>query len=518
MSTETLADLQREVVLRRRLDIECAKKSFLHYYRRMTGFWGEPHHILICDLIQKWQDDYVDPQGRRLDRLMLFLPPRTAKTTIGNHLACSWIMGRDPTTAIMSGAHTQRYANKIGAQVRKFITAPSYPFEAVLSADTRAKFAWATTDGGEYNGFGLRGGSTHGNPAEHLVLDDLIKGREMALSEYQREEAWETYQADLVSRLQGRRKQLMIMTRWHEDDIAGRILPEDYDGSTGWYQDRETGEWWFVLALAARAEHKNDPLGRKIGEYMWPERFGEAAWGPIEKRGGWMWSAIYQQRPAPADGLYFRSEHIQKYNLGSLNRGELRVYITCDYAVTAEAGAPDPDYTVFTVWGVDPDYNVYMLDMWRGRTTPDVWIEQLIGLIRMWRPIWVGEERGQILSTVGPFLSQRMREERVTAVRRRYTSHKSKEARASGIQGVAAMGRFWLPRGHPMTSVFQSELMSFPGGKHDDMVDTASLMGRMMDEIISGKREEDRSGVEQTIASLLQSHIEAQEKRRKEQE
>jgi len=485
----------KELEMLRALDKKRAQSSFLHYYMRMTGFTPQPHHKKICQLIQAMDDD-------KIDNAMVSLPPRMAKSTLCTMLAPSWLIGKYPRTNIMSGVHTQKFADKVGKNVRNYLKSPLYPFETELAADSQAKSQWATTLGGEYNGFGLMGGSTHGNPAEWLIMDDLIKGRKMALSAHMREEAWETYKADLLTRLQGRRKRLMIGTRWNEDDVAGRILPENYNGESGWMEDRETGEKWYVLNIPARAE-LNDPLGRDPGEWLWPDQWGEKAWGPVEKRGGYIWSALYQGRPAPEEGLLFTKEHIQYYNPADLNLAALTIYMTSDYAVTAEAGAPDPDYTVHTVWGVDPDFNIYMLDMWRGRTLSDVWVDQFIRLAKLWKPLMAGEEQGQIIKGVGPFLVNQMRDESVFVHRKQYTSSTSKEQRAQAILGMAALGKFYLPRGHPMADLFKTELLAFPGGKHDDMVDTASLLGRMLMDIISGTKQREKMTHGETLMELF---------------
>ncbi len=489
-------DMMRELELLREMDKKRARESFLHFYMRMSGFYPEPHHRKICQLIQAMDDD-------KIDRAMVALPPRMAKSVLCTQLAPAWLIGKYPRTQVMSGVHTQKFADKVGKIVRNHLKSPLYPFETELAKDSQAKSQWATTAGGEYNGFGLMGGSTHGNPAEWLIMDDLIKGRKMALSAHMREEAWETYKADLLTRLQGRRKQLMIGTRWSEDDVAGRILPEGYNGESGWFKDRETGEPWYVLSIPARAERDGDPIGRKTGEWLWPSMWGEKAWGAVERRGGYIWSALYQQRPSPEEGLFFQSEHIQYYDYSQLELAELQIYITSDYAVTAEAGATDPDYTVHTVWGVDSEWNIYMLDMWRGRTTSDVWVDEFIRLCRKWKPTMAGEEQGQIIKGVGPFLVRQMREEQVFVHRKQYTSSTSKEQRAQPLLGMAAMGKFFLPRSHPLTQVFRTELLSFPGGKHDDMVDTGSLFGRMLSEIIAGQSKDRLSPQGESLFELF---------------
>lgn len=478
----------RELQLLRELDLRKSRTSFLHYYQRMTGFAPQPHHRVVCNLLQRMEDDFVHPKFGMLDRAMVFMPPRMAKSTLCTQLFPSWVMGRHPSTYIMSGVHTQKYAEKTGKLVRNHIRSRFYPFEGTqLAGDSQAKSQWATAQGGEYNGFGLMGGSTHGNPASWLFMDDLIKGRKMAMSDHMREEAWETYKLDLLTRLQDRRKQVMVTTRWHQDDPCGRILPEGFDGRSGWYRDRETDEPWYILSIPAKAEHENDPVKRKPGEYLWPENWAKQ-FGAIERRGGWAWSALYQQRPSPQEGLLFQDEHIGIYNFEDLDLGRCRIYITSDYAVTAEAGANDPDYTVHTVWAVDDEWNIYMLDMWRGRTLSNVWVDQFIKLAKKYKPLMAGEEQGQIIKGVGPFLARQLQEERVFVHRKQYTSAVSKEQRAQSLMGLASTGKFHLRRGHPMTALFRAELLAFPGGKHDDMVDTATLMARMLMDMIAGRK------------------------------
>lgn len=498
-------------------DRRAAKDDFLSFYMRMTGYLPPPHIRVMSKVCQAMERDVID-------RAMIFAPPRHAKTTMASHLFPAWLIGRHPGTAIMSVCHTDRYAKKVGANVRKYLRLPQWPFHDVsMSLDTSAKEAFQTNTGAEYNGFGMFGGNQHGNPAEWLFMDDIIKGRKIALSPHMREEAWETYTTDLLSRLQGRAKQLMVFTRWNMDDPAGRILPEDFDGQTGWYRDRNTGEKWYVLSLPAVAEHENDPVNRKKGEWLWPEHFGEQKLGGVRRRGGWVWSALYQQRPSPEEGLMFTKDHIERYRPRELDRTRLQIYISSDYATTAEAGAPDPDYTVHMVWGVDSEYNIYLLDMWRGRTQTDEWARQFIRLCRKWKPLRAAEEAGQIIKSVGPFLKVMMQQERVFVNRVQLTSSIMKEARAQPLLGMASMGKLFLPHRDLISEAFlthldafEMELLQFPGGKHDDTVDAASLFARLLDRIIAGKPAHGKGSPHEDTLDDLWSRHDAEQRRRDE--
>lgn len=476
-----------ELLIHEELDKRRARESFLAFYMRMTGFLPQPHHRLLCGVCQAIEEDVIS-------RAMVFMPRRTAKSTICTQLFPAWIMGRHPGEKVMSAVHTQEYAAKTGKLVRNLLRSPQYPFDTALATDSQAKDHWATTAGGEYNGFGLMGGSTHGNPASFLICDDLIKGRKMAMSDHMRQEAWETYKADLVSSLQGRKKTLMITTRWHQDDVAGRILPEDYDGETGLFNDRETGEEWYVLSIPAMAEKENDPLNRAIGEYMWPEEFADK-FDAARKRGGWIWSALFQQRPSPAEGLMFTADHIQRYSKASLDLTRMQVYIASDYAVTEEGAGDNPDWTVHEVWAVDEARNIYLIDIWRGRTQSDRWVAEWIRLVKKHKPLMAFEEQGQIIKAVGPLINATMQDESVFVARRQIASTTDKPSRAQTLLGLAAMGKMYLPRRHEVEGdtlvaldAFEAELLTFPGGTKDDTVDAATLFARGIDMVALGEK------------------------------
>jgi predicted phage terminase large subunit-like protein len=511
--TDDLAELEATLEA---LDKADAQARFLPFYQRMTRFTPPPHMKVMAKLAQSMEED-------RVDRAMVFLPPRHAKTLTFSKLLPAWIIGRHPATSLMSVVHTQDYAGKIGRAVRNYLRDPAWPFDGVrLSDDSQAREYWTTPQGGQYNGFGATAGNQHGSPAEWLFMDDIVKGRQVAMSPDMRDTIWENYTTDMLSRLQGRRKQLMVFTRWHVDDPAGRILPENFDGKTGWYRDRTTDELWFVLCLPAVCEHDNDPVGRKPGEWLWPDAFGEKQLGGVRRRGGYFWSALYQQRPSPVEGLMFREEHLSRYDPETINLTELKIYVASDYATKAEAGKTDPDYTVHGVWGVDQDWNVYFLDGWRGRTESNVWVDEWIRLCKKWKPLIAFEEAGQIINSVGPFLTIKMQQERVFVMRQQLVSSTNKEQRAQPLLGLAAMGKLFIPhktkvRGDLLALVeaFEKEILQFPGGKHDDTVDQATLLARGMDRIVAGTRHKTRDLPQGETLDELHARHEAQEGRRK---
>ena len=189
------------------------------------------------------------------------------------------------------------------------------------------------------------------------------------------------------------------------------------------------------------------------------------------------WSALYQQKPAPDEGLYFKREWFRWYD----ERPKfLRIYGASDYAVTDSGG----DYTVHLVAGVDPDDNIYVLDVWRGQTNSDVWVESWLDLVRTNKPLLWAEEKGQIVKSIGPFLEKRMLETKTYCRREALASAADKPTHSRSIQARASMGKVYLLRNAPWLTDFLSELLTFPAGRTDDQVDAFGKIGRLLDEMV----------------------------------
>lgn len=411
-----------------------------------------------------------------IPRLMVFMPPGSAKSTYGSVLFPPWFMGRNPQKNIITASYGQRLSMRFGKRCRNVVGSPAFRrvFGFGLASDSSAKDEWETDRGGEFTATSVDGSVT-GRRGDLILVDDPVKGRKEADSDIVRDTAWQWWISDLRTRLKPGGAIVLIMTRWHEDDIAGRILPADYDGESGDIVGRD-GETWHVLSLRAEAE-PGDPLGRAPGEMLWPEWFSDGMLAR-EKiiQGPRNWSALYQQRPAPEDGDFFKREWLRWYDEPPKH---LRVYGASDYAVTADGG----DYTVHGVAGVDPSDDIYLLDWWRQQTSTDVWIETFCDLVLRWKPAEWAEETGQIQRGVGPFLEKRQRERQAYCYRKQFASAADKPTRAQAIRGRMAMGKLYLPRNAPWVSDLVAELMRFPVGTHDDQVDVLSLLGRMLAEM-----------------------------------
>lgn len=409
----------------------------------------------------------------KIRRLMVFMPPGSAKSTYCSVVFPAWMMGRQRSRQIIMASYGSELARKQGRRTRQLIRSKGYEalFNVGLTTESSAADEFGLTNQSEYMAGGLLSGLT-GNRADGIIIDDPVKGREDADSENLRRKTRAAYDDDLLTRLKPGGWIVMIMTRWNQDDLAGSILPENWNGESGDIACRD-GTTWRVLCIPAKADRKDDPLGRKIGEYLWPEWFDANHWLPFENNSR-TWSALFQQKPSPEEGTFFKREWFTRRH--DENPKQMHVYMTSDYAVTEGGG----DYTEHAVWGLVGD-DLYQLDWWSGQETADVWIEAKLDLIKRWKPMCVFGEAGVIEKAIRPMLKRRMIERKIHARIEWIPSVRDKPTRARAFQSRAAMGTVSLMRGAKGDDVL-TQLLMFPAGKHDDKVDCCSLMGMVLDE------------------------------------
>jgi predicted phage terminase large subunit-like protein len=385
-----------------------------------------------------------------IDRLMIFMPPRHGKSELASKRFPAWCLGRRPERQIIAASYNSDLANDFGRNVRNLVAEPEFGqvFHGVtLAPDSQAANRMNTNHGGTYVAAGV-GTAVTGRGAHIALIDDPFKDREEADSERRRELVWDWYRSTLYTRLMPGGAIVLIQTRWHEDDLAGRLLQQERDQ-------------WDVLELPALNAH---------GEALWPEWYDVPALQRIKDTiGPREWSALYQQRPQPDEGTFFQREWFRTWD----QLPPLRYYGTSDYAVTDGAG----DYTVHRIWGVDAGGALYRVDGWSGQTTSDVWIEKKLDLIARYQPMaWFGET-GVIRRAIEPMLMRRMAERRLYCRMEWLPSISDKPTRARSFQSMLASGRVFFEPGADI-----GEFLVFPAGKHDDDVDTASLIGRALDQ------------------------------------
>lgn len=441
------------------------RRSLIEWCRE-CGFEPAAHHLLLIDALEAVERGDIR-------RLAVFMPPGSAKSTYASVLFPPWLMQRQQTSNLLAASHTTELAEKWGRRIRNLISEHSLTLGIAPAMDNQAAGRWALTTGAEYYAAGVRTGIA-GFRAKVGIIDDPIRSLQDADSELIRDRTWDWYINDFRTRLVPDAAEVLIQTRWHEDDLAGRCLNHSK---------------WDVISLPAICESKDDPLGRAVGEPLWNDDkygYGGQLMEIAKNTPARTWSALYQQRPAPEDGDYFKAEWLRPYT-DTPSVENMRVYGASDYAVTADGG----DYTVHGVVGLDPDGRPWLLDLWRGQTDSAVWIDAWCDMVEAWKPMEWGEEGGQIRAAVGPFIERRAREREVFVYRRQIPSRHDKAIRAQSIRGLMSMRGLYVPINAPWFPAFKAELLSFPAGKHDDQVDFLSLVGQLLDTAFNGQKDED---------------------------
>ena len=401
------------------------------------------HHVQIAAKLEA-------VERGEIDRLMIFMPPRHGKSELASKRFPAWCLGRRPERQIIAASYNSDLANDFGRNVRNLVAEPEFGqvFPNVsLAPDSQAANRMNTNHGGAYVAAGV-GTAVTGRGAHIALIDDPFKDREEADSERRRDMVWDWYRSTLYTRLMPGGAIVLIQTRWHEDDLAGRIL------------EQEAGQWDVLELPAINAD----------GKALWPEWYDEIALARIKATiGPREWSALYQQQPQPDEGTFFQRAWFKHWD----KLPALRYYGTSDYAVTDGGG----DYTVHRVWGIGPEGDLYRVAGWRGQSASDEWIERKLDLIKRYKPLaWFGEG-GVIQKAIEPMLKRRMHERGIFCRLEWLPSMADKPTRARSFQAMAAMGRV-----HFEPSADIAEFLVFPAGKHDDDVDTASLIGRAIDQ------------------------------------
>lgn len=383
-----------------------------------------------------------------LDRLMLFLPPRHGKSEMVTIRYPVWRIEREPTTRVIIGAYSQTLANRFSRRARKIARE-----RIELDQERTAAEEWETAAGGGMRAAGVGAGVT-GMGGHLIVIDDPVKSREEANSAAYREKVWNWYRDDLYTRLEPGGAIVLIMTRWHEDDLAGRILASEDEAS------------WTVVSLPAIAEG-DDLLGRAEGEALCPERYDLDALARIRTVLGNSWYALYQQRPQAPEGEFFQRHW---FEIVPAVPNDLEDAVR----FWDKASSVDGDFTAGVLIGRKRGI-YYVLDVVRGQ--------------------WIGADREKVIRQTAELDAQR--EVRVViGVEQEggsggkdsaqatiqnlagypvYAEHPTgdKATRAEPFQAQCMAGNVKLLRG-PWVPGYLTELTGFPTGRYDDQVDGSS--------------------------------------------
>lgn len=440
---------------------------------KKSAYEVAPFHQRIGDVLVQFENGTLKhDDGRPCNQIIFAMPPRHGKTQMATKHFSAWIAGRRPQWNIAVGTYSDGMAEDIGGDTRAIIGTPQFKqvFPGYkLRRGSANKTNFQSESGGRLVYVG-RGGALTGKGAHALLIDDLYKDHEEARSQTIRDQAWNWFTKVAMTRRMGRKLVMLTMTRWHSDDIIGRIT----DPENPCYNAIEAKNW-MIIRLPAVAE-EDDPLGRKEGEALWPDgpdKFDLDFLQSQQRLDPLGFAALYQQRPTVADGVLFRRENIQRYDMADLPE-DLRFYCTSDHAVGTKQ-RNDP--SCFGKAGVDRQDNLWLTDLFWKRVPTDQAVEAMLAMAggNMAPLIWWAE-RGHISQSIGPFLYKRMAETGTYINVREVTPVGDKEQRAQSIAARVAMGKVYVPKG-PVWDKMVEEMLAFPNGIHDDAVDMLSLFG-----------------------------------------
>lgn len=418
--------------------------------RYSRGTWhNAPHLQIIGAEIAKIAEHPI--------RLMVFTPPRHGKSELISHWTSVWYLSRWPANKIILTTYEASFAAHWGGEARDTLDEISDEQNIHIRRDTQSKSEWRIQD---YNGGMITagvGGAITGRGANLFIIDDPVKNAKEALSPVFRETAKQWYRSTAFTRLEPDASQILIMTRWHDDDLAGWIL-------------KELGGDWVIINLPAIAE-PNDILGRKEGEALWPERYPiEKLIGPLpnqqkpirEIQGPYWWNALYQQRPSAEAGAIVRLEWWKYYKEPP----------SCGYKIqswdTAFKKGEENDYSVCTTMGVTKD-SYPILDMWRGRPEfPE--LERMVeAQAEKHKPdLILIEDKASGQSVIQTL----RRKSKIPIVARQPKG--DKQSRVHAVSGIIEAGKVLLPENAEWLSDWLDEWMRFPTGAHDDIVDSGT--------------------------------------------
>lgn len=431
-----------EWTLRRtiRTDLE----AWCRYALRDRGLAPAAHHLAVIGALR-------DLATARTRRLILLLPPGSAKSTYASVLFPAWWMARHPASAVVMASHTASLADHFGRGVRGLLSAHGVRLNVFLRRDARAAGCFETESGGEYFAVGVHGAVT-GRRADLALIDDPVASFADAETPASRERLWNWYRSELETRVKPGGRIALIMTRWHKDDLAGRLI--------------EAGGWT-VLRLPALAE-ADDPLGRGAGEPLWPEWEDRAAL--LEKQevlGERSFAAMFQQTPMASGGGLFdvsRLGFIDTAGDGEAVRG-------WDLASGTDASR-DPDWTVGVRLSRESSGGFVVDDVQRVRVSP-VELEQFI--------LNVARQDGEAVTISLPQDPGQAGAHQVMTLSHALAGFyvqpgretNAKTFRAQKVAGQVAAGNLRLRRAN-WNRGFIEELAAFPNGRKDDQVDALS--------------------------------------------
>jgi hypothetical protein len=408
------------------------------------------HHQEIIEHLEKVESGEVK-------RLIILVPPRHGKSLLSSILFPAWYLGRNPDHEVIVSSYSAELASNFGVKTRDIVNSEFYRFVFghKIREDIGAKSRWQLNGHrGGYTAVGL-GGSITGRGANLLVIDDPVKNREEAESQLYREKVWDYYTSTLYTRLEKDGKIVIIITRWHYDDLVGRILKE------------QSGNWT-VLKLPAVAESDEDY--RKLGEPLWASKYSINDLLEIKETIGlYNWSSLYQQSPLISEGQEFKPEFIKTRKWEEVKALETLRFLTVDTAMSKKDSA---HYTAFIRNYVDRE-NKWNIAALRKRVSPTELVDTIFNLYHIDKFDKIGIEKTQYVVGLKPYIDDEMRKRNVfLPIVELEHRQVNKEVRIRGLIPRYESGSIYHIEGE--CKDLEEELFSFPVGMYNDTIDALS--------------------------------------------
>lgn len=431
------------------------------------------HHGVVANELQEAYE--AVKRGERV-RIILELPPRHGKSELSTIKFPAYVLGKSPEYPIIVVSYAQDLASDFGLMTKDLMNSRNYQalFQTRLREDSQAKAKWLTEAGGGYTAVGV-GGPITGKGFKLGIVDDPFKNREEADSQVVRDSKWKWYRSTFLTREEGNGAIIVIMTRWHDDDIVGRIL------------NSEGAKEWKVIKLPAIAE-KNEEY-RKKGDPLWPEKFSldilqnrRNALGPYE------WSALYQQDPVDEGAREFKKEWIKYRSLEEVLKLDTRRFITID---PASALRDKSDFIGVVVNYIDQE-NKWNIASYKLKVNSMELIRFMFKLNSEIKPERFGIEQGAYKDAIKPFLDDEMRKrnEFFEVVELKHQAQ-SKVIRIRGLIPRYSSGSVYHIEG--MCADLEEEQARFPKGVNDDVLDAEAYQNQIIEEYQKKKAYQQKS-------------------------
>lgn len=440
---------------------------------------------LLCQVMEK-------VQRRELKRVCVSIGPQMGKSEVTSRRGPAWLLGKNPHLNLILGTYNQDFANEFGDSVRDVMGTEQFArvFQSdILRIGGKAKDLLVTAEGGKAAFVG-RGGSGTGKPADIFIVDDPLKDDIEAQSDITREQVWTWFTKVAMTRCHKDSAIVIVHTRWHQDDLIGRLCDPEHPEREKRYKGLAKG-WQYInlpaivedpelaKALGLTLEPPKDPFvvsmfGANPMSSIWPKRKSLEFLAEAKQLDPGGFDALNMGRPTPIDGDYFKAEWLVEYDREDLP-DNLTIYGASDHA-TGTKQKNDPN--VIGCVGLDEDGDLWVLpDLTWERMKTDRVVQELIAKMVIHQPVLWWLEEDNIQKSFGPFLIQEMHKARVYTPLDGERPVKDKATRARAIQGRMAMKNVRFPRFASWWLAARKELLNFPNAAHDDFVDFLSLVG-----------------------------------------